>query len=86
MLKGQRHPFPGKLYSLFLSLTSVCSVSIPLLNLLVSEPLSGSGGGRLDSGHMDGLPAGYRPNFGVCLINSDDQVAPSTPTHYIRLP
>ncbi|KAK4763204.1 hypothetical protein SAY86_008972 [Trapa natans] len=23
---------------------------------------------------MDGLPAGYRPNFGVCLINSDDQV------------
>ncbi|KAK4785245.1 hypothetical protein SAY86_001934 [Trapa natans] len=23
---------------------------------------------------MDGLPAGYRPNFGVCLINSHDQV------------
>ncbi|KAK3442617.1 hypothetical protein EUGRSUZ_B02907 [Eucalyptus grandis] len=23
---------------------------------------------------MDGLPPGYRPNFGVCLINSDNQV------------
>ncbi|RVW17012.1 Nudix hydrolase 25 [Vitis vinifera] len=23
---------------------------------------------------MEGLPSGYRPNVGVCLINSDDQV------------
>lgn len=23
---------------------------------------------------MEGLPPGYRPNVGVCLINSDDQV------------
>ncbi|XP_056165395.1 nudix hydrolase 25 isoform X1 [Syzygium oleosum] len=23
---------------------------------------------------MDGLPPGYRPNFGVCLVNSDNQV------------
>eukprot|EP00257_Ricinus_communis_P019860 XP_015578961.1 nudix hydrolase 25 isoform X1 [Ricinus communis] len=23
---------------------------------------------------MDGLPAGYRPNVGVCLINSDNQI------------
>ena len=23
---------------------------------------------------MDGLPSGYRPNVGVCLINSDSQV------------
>lgn len=25
-------------------------------------------------GAMEGLPPGYRPNVGVCLINSDDQV------------
>ncbi|XP_015895477.1 nudix hydrolase 25 [Ziziphus jujuba] len=23
---------------------------------------------------MEGLPSGYRPNVGVCLINSDDQI------------
>lgn len=23
---------------------------------------------------MEGLPSGYRPNVGVCLINSDNQV------------
>ncbi|ESR61497.1 hypothetical protein CICLE_v10016942mg [Citrus x clementina] len=23
---------------------------------------------------MDGLPSGYRPNVGVCLINSDSQI------------
>jgi hypothetical protein len=26
---------------------------------------------------MEGLPPGYRPNVGICLVNSDSQVTPA---------
>ena len=32
---------------------------------------------------MDGLPSGYRPNAGVCLINSDNLVCSSPPSAFL---
>ena len=53
-----------------------------VIPLTLSLSLSLCGSFKAKAKTMEGLPPGYRPNVGICLINSDTQVTPAPFSFY----